>query len=118
VNEIVSRVVIVSEIASVGEQKSVGERNLALVEFRVKGVGLRCNAWGDMAAKVPPAGTDVVVEGRLNTRSYLHQESQQQRETTEIVVSSITLLDAAPAVRAQPAEAPSPTTPQLPTAGF
>lgn len=83
----VARVVIVGRVASspAPERKTVNES--ALTEFRVDGVGLRINAWKDLADKVPAAGGFVVVEGSIRTRTY--QYEGKDREATEITASSV-----------------------------
>ena len=65
------------------------ERNLA--EFRISNFGLKLNAWGDLAVKVPESGI-VLVEGNLKTRDYTNKEGQA-RQSTEISVSSIEVIE-------------------------
>lgn len=84
----VARVVIVGNVES-RERKKVNDKNLA--EFHVAGVGLKLNAWGDLAVKVPESGI-VMVEGNLKTRDYTNKEGQP-RQSTEITISSIEVLD-------------------------
>jgi len=85
----VARTVIVGSIES-RERKKVNDKNLA--EFRIEGVGLKLNAWGDLAVKVPESGI-VMVEGAIKTREY--QVDGKDRRSTEITVSSIEVLDVA-----------------------
>lgn len=88
----VARVVIVGQIAGEIATKTVNES--ALAEFHVEGVGLRINAWKDLAAKVPASGL-VIVEGALRTRTY--QYEGKDRESVEITASSITVIGTAAA---------------------
>jgi hypothetical protein len=86
------RVTIIGEISE-AEQKKIGQDSKPLCEFRVAGCRIRINAWGDLAAKVPAAGGAVIVEGRMNDRSYTAQG--EERTTTEITASVIEPLGAA-----------------------
>jgi single-stranded DNA-binding protein len=83
----VARTVIVGSVES-RERKKIGDKNLA--EFRIEGFGLKLNAWGELATKVPESGL-VLVEGALKTREY--QVDGKDRRTTEMTVSSIEILD-------------------------
>lgn len=85
----IARIVIVGQIGAV-EQKSVNGKQLA--ETRIDGLGLRINAWGDLAKSVRP-GITAVIEGAVKTRSY--QAQGQDRTTTEITASSVVPLDTA-----------------------
>ena len=84
----VARVVIVGSVES-RERKKIGDKNLA--EFRIEGVGLKLNAWGDLAVKVPESGI-VMVEGAIKTRDYTNKEGQA-RQSTEITISSIEVIE-------------------------
>jgi len=84
----VARVFVVGSVES-RERKKVNDKNLA--EFRIEGVGLKLNAWGDLAVKVPESGV-VMVEGSIKTRSYQNKEGQD-RQSTEITCSSVEVLD-------------------------
>ena len=87
----IARTVIIGTIES-RERKIINEKNLC--EFYVAGVGLKISAWGDIATK-PEVGKPVVVEGSLRTRSYEYEG--KQRQSTEIVASSIEFIEAAAA---------------------
>jgi single-stranded DNA-binding protein len=67
-----------------------------LTEFRIEAFGLRLNAWGDLADKVPEPGGSVIVEGKTATRTYMNK-SNEERSTTEITASSIEVLSTADA---------------------
>jgi len=84
----ISRVFVVGQVTE-RERKKINDRNLA--EFRLADFGLKLNAWGDLAVKVPESGV-VMVEGSIKTRSYTNKEGQD-RQSTEITVSSIEVLD-------------------------
>ena len=88
----IARTVVIGEIES-RDRKMVNDKKLA--EFRVTGLGLRINAWGDLADKVPEDGL-VMVEGALKSRTYQNKENQE-RVSTEITASSVEVIDAAEA---------------------
>jgi len=87
----IARTVVIGSIES-RERKMVNEKKLA--EFRIEGIGLRVAAWGDLADKVPETGL-VMVEGALRTRKY--QVEGKDRTSTEIIASSIEIIEVAAA---------------------
>lgn len=88
----VARVVIVGSVESRERKKiKINGEDKNLAEFKVEGCGLKINAWGDLAVKVPESGV-VLIEGALKTRDYNNKEGQP-RQSVEMNVSSIELLD-------------------------
>ena len=88
----IARTVVIGTIES-RDRKMVNDKHLT--EFRIGGLGLRINAWGDLADKVPEDGL-VMVEGALKSRTYQNKENQE-RVSTEITASSVEVIDAAEA---------------------
>ena len=83
----IARTTIIGEVES-RERKMVNDKKLT--EFRVEGFGLRINAWGDLADKVPEGGI-VLIEGNTKTRYYQNKDGQD-RSTTEITASSVEVI--------------------------
>lgn len=111
---VISRAMFVGTVEKV-ERKTVNDK--PLVEFFLEGLGLRINAWQDQAAKVPAPGSTVVVEGAVKTRHYQNREGDD-RQTTEVVASSVEALGSGPAAAPAPAPAVAPTGAILPEGGF
>ncbi len=87
-----ARATIIGSVEGEVTRKTVHDKPVA--EFVIDGLGLRITAWGDLAAKAV-AGPVLVIEGKLNTRTY--QVEGKDRRTTEIVASTIEAITAAPA---------------------
>jgi single-stranded DNA-binding protein len=82
-------VVVTGFIDSDVQHKTVGQDSKKVAEFSVNdGRGwVRCVAWQEQADAVPAKGTQLIVHGRLQTRSY--EKDGSKRYVTEVVVDQI-----------------------------
>lgn len=104
-------VIVTGHIDSEVTSRQVGDDQKTVANFRVNdGKGwVSIDAWGELAAKVPPKGAFVIVQGRLQTRSYDKDVNGTtvKMYATSVVASSIEVVGAqAPAPQQQAPAAP------------
>lgn len=107
-----------TELRHTQNGQAVANFNLAVNESFGGGEGqqrqerttwVRCVCWqktAEIAAQFVKKGTGVLVQGRLQNRDWTDRDGNR-REQTEVVVSSLTLLDRAPQNGGAPASAPA-----------
>lgn len=91
------RIVMTGDITEVERKTLAGGKNVTNFKITDSGLSLRGSAWGEIADQMP-AGGRALVEGKLAGRSY--ERDGQPRTSTEITVSSIEVLNGAPAATA------------------
>ena len=101
-------VVAVGQVASEVKVNEVGDEKKPVANFRIDAAPGFYNvaAWRDLAAKVPMQGSQIIVTGKLTTRSYENNQGVKVWQT-EIIAGTIEVLELA--------HTPMTTTPQ-PTA--